>query len=180
VVKGKAIKTVLQQGLEKGKIGAGAVALEKATDVLDSTILNTAEGAAIGWLASGGNPLGAIGGGLVGFLLADGERIMPCDMVAIPAYQYSMVLSGKEPTFQLFIKEGELVTPVIPTDMMMSEAVVDSVQMATATAPKKRSKWNKYTANKKNQIFFKSGKKKGLLNLKAMGVAYRKANKKKR
>lgn len=43
----------------------------------------------------------------------------------------------------------------------------------TAT-PRRVSKWNKYVRNKKNQIKFKSGAKKGLLNLKAMARAYKK------
>ena len=43
-----------------------------------------------------------------------------------------------------------------------------------------KSAWQKYMANKKTQIKFKSGKRKGRLDLKKMGVAFRKANKKKR
>lgn len=41
---------------------------------------------------------------------------------------------------------------------------------------KKRAKsaWNKYVANPKNQIKWKTGAKKGLLNLKAMSKAYKK------
>jgi len=45
--------------------------------------------------------------------------------------------------------------------------------------PKRRnlSKWQKYMKQKKNQIKYKSGEKKGRLNLKMMGRAYRKKNK---
>ncbi len=121
---------------EAAKIGGAAVALERATDVLDSKLINTIEGGLIGWAATGGNPLGAVGGGLMGFILADGERIMPVDMVAIPAYQYGMVLQGKEPTFQIYIKEGELVTPIMPTDMMISEAIIE----APINTPTKRKR----------------------------------------
>ena len=39
---------------------------------------------------------------------------------------------------------------------------------------RKKSAWQKYVANKRNQIKYKSGKRKGMLNLKAMGVQYRK------
>ncbi len=42
-----------------------------------------------------------------------------------------------------------------------------------------KSAWQKYMGNKKNQIKFKSGKKKGRLDLKKMGVAFRKANRSK-
>lgn len=43
---------------------------------------------------------------------------------------------------------------------------------------RKLSKWQRYMKVKANQIRFKSGKRKGMLNLKAMGVRYRKGNKK--
>ena len=39
---------------------------------------------------------------------------------------------------------------------------------------KKKSAWQSYMAVKKNQIKYKSGAKRGRLNLKAMGRAYRK------
>lgn len=41
-----------------------------------------------------------------------------------------------------------------------------------------KSSWQKYMANKKTQIKFKSGKRKGRLDLKKMGVAFRRAQKK--
>lgn len=41
-----------------------------------------------------------------------------------------------------------------------------------------KSAWQKYMGQKKNQIKFKSGKKKGRLDLKKMGVAFRKTQKK--
>jgi hypothetical protein len=120
-----------------------------------------------------GGTLGAIGG----FILGDQETVFPRDMIAIPAYQ-AYLLNGT-PAFQIYIKEGEVLTQVIPTDAMEASTAVD-VQADTPTAKPKRkpSKWNKYCGKKSNQIRFKSGKKKGLLNLKAMGVQYRKMNKK--
>ena len=42
---------------------------------------------------------------------------------------------------------------------------------------RKKSKWQMYMKQKKNQIKYKSGDKKGRLNLKKMGVAYRKMKK---
>ena len=41
-----------------------------------------------------------------------------------------------------------------------------------------KSAWQKYLGQKKNQIKFKSGKRKGQLDLKRMGVAYRRMQKK--
>lgn len=43
---------------------------------------------------------------------------------------------------------------------------------------KASSAWHRYMKNKKTQIKFKSGKRKGRLDLKRMGVAFRKAQKK--
>ena len=41
----------------------------------------------------------------------------------------------------------------------------------------KRSSWHKYMKNKKNQIKFKRGPKKGLLDMKTMSKNYRKSKK---
>jgi len=186
--KGKALKKggqIIAKGLRKAgktdigrkaKLGAGAVATERATDVLDNPYISAAEGAVIGG-AVGGVP-GAIAGGLIGFVLADGERITPIDMIAIPAYQYSGMLQGREPTFQIFIKEGELIAPVKPTDFMESSQIVSTVQAAGTTKKRSLNSWQKYLKGKKNQIKFKSGKNKGKLNLKAMSKAFKKGRKK--
>ena len=169
----KGVKSALKKAGGKAKLGAGAVAAEKAVDVLDNPLLSAAEGAVIG-AAVGGVP-GAIAGGLIGFVLADGERITPIDMIAIPAYQYSAMLQGREPTFQVFIKEGECIKPVIATDFQMAGQVVlqETGNDHGGKRKRKLSKWQRYIKVKKNQIKFKNGK----LNLKAMGRAYRKANK---
>lgn len=171
----KGVRGAIKQAGGKAKLGAGAVLAEKAVDVVDNPYISAAEGAIIGG-AVGGVP-GAIAGGLIGFVLADGERIMPVDMIAIPAYQYSMVLQGKEPTFQIYIKEGELVAPVLPTDMMMAQATVDTVQGSLTPPKRKLNAWQRYLKQKKNHIKYKSGKKKGQLNLKAMSKAFKRGRK---
>ena len=48
---------------------------------------------------------------------------------------------------------------------------------AVRTKPRKKSAWQKYMGQKKNQIKFKSGPKKGRLDLKRMGRAFRKSRK---
>jgi len=180
MVKGKIAKSGVKGAIKraggKAKLGGGAVLAEKAVDVIDNPYISAAEGAIIGG-AVGGVP-GAIAGGIIGFVLADGERITPCDMIAIPAYQYSAMLAGREPTFQIFIKEGELIAPVLPTDTMESLAVVNAVQGTTMAPKRKLSAWQRYMKVEKNKIRFKSGKKKGQLNLKSMGVQYRKGRRK--
>ncbi len=172
----KGVKSAIKRAGGKAKLGGGAVLAEKAVDVIDNPYISAAEGAIIGG-AVGGVP-GAIAGGLIGFVLADGERIVPVDMIAIPAYQYSMVLQGKEPTFQIYIKEGELIAPVLPTDMMMSQAVVEDVASIAAKPKRKLNSWQRYIKNKKNHVKYKSGKNKGKLNLKAMSKAFKKGRKK--
>ena len=171
----KGVKGAIKQAGGKAKLGGGAVLAEKAVDVVDNPYLSAAEGALIGG-AVGGVP-GAIAGGLIGFVLADGERVTPVDMIAIPAYQYSAMLQGREPTFQIFIKEGELIAPVKPTDFMESSAIVENVAMTLAKPKRKLNGWQKYIKQKKNHIKFKSGKNKGKLNLKAMSKAFKRGKK---
>mgnify|MGYP003635539407 CR=1 FL=1 len=180
MVKGKlgkeALKKLSRTKFAKGAgIAGGARAAEEAvSNPYAQAALGAVEGAALG---SALGPLGAAGGavagGLLGFVLADGERIVPVDMIAIPAYQYSAMLQGREPTFQVFIKEGECIKPVIPTDFQVAGAVVMAEDVVAAKPKRKLSKWQRYIKVKKNQIKFKNGK----LDLKRMGRAYRKANK---
>lgn len=177
---GKALKKVLET---RGGKGAAAVTALQVAEELENPYVSAAigavEGAAVG-SAFGpvGAAVGGAAGGLLGFVLADGERIVPIDMIAIPAYQYGPMLQGREPTFQLYIKEGEVIQPVIPTDAQVAGmAVLDDGYVAPtgpAKKPRKLSAWNRYVKNKKNHIKFKNGK----LNLKKMGVAFRKGRKK--
>ena len=139
MVKGKVGKEALKK-LSRTKFakGAGIAGGARATEELVSNPyaqagLGALEGAALG---SALGPLGAAGGavagGLLGFVLADGERIVPVDMIAVPAYQYSAMLQGREPTFQIFIKEGECIKPVIPTDYQIAGEVVLAEEMVSA------------------------------------------------
>lgn len=112
-----------------------------------------------------GRVVGGALGGISGFILGDETLVFPVDMVAIPAYQAYM-LSGT-PAFQIYIKEGEVLTQVQETDAQEAE---ESLDMAPEPKKKKQrlSKWNRYVKNKKNHIKFKSGPKKGKLNLEKM------------
>tara|TARA_R100000329_G_C7613037_1_gene217609 strand:- start:1415 stop:1984 length:570 start_codon:yes stop_codon:yes gene_type:complete len=175
LAKGK-VATEALEALSKTKFARGAgivsgakVAEEAVDNPYAQAAIGAAEGAALGaalgpWGAAGG----AVAGGLLGFVLADGERIVPIDMIAIPAYQYSLMLQGKEPTFQVYIKEGEVIMPVMPTDAQVAGALVLDETPMPRSKPRKLSKWNKYVKNKKNHIYYKSGKNKGKLNLSAM------------
>lgn len=125
-----------------------------------------------------GSVMGATLGSIGGFILGDQETVFPIDMIAIPAYQ-AYLLNG-QPSFTIYIKEGEVLTQVQSTDAMQANALLGKEDTPVPIVKKKRklSAWNKYCARESNQIKYKSGKKKGLLNLKAMGVQYRKGNKK--
>lgn len=152
-----------------GAVVAGAELLE------DNPYVSAAEGAALGFAVAG--PVGAAAGGLVGWFMADGNRIAPCDLVAIPAYEVALLRQGMAPSFQIFIKEGELISPILPTDAMRNAEALESVEEAVMKPKRKKSAWQRYMGVKKNQIKFKSGKKKGQLNLKAMGLKFRKGKK---
>ncbi|GAI73868.1 unnamed protein product, partial [marine sediment metagenome] len=74
-----------------------------------------------------------------GFILGDQETVFPIDMIAIPAYQ-AYLLSGT-PAFQIYIKEGEVLTQVMPTDAMEA---VEAVKELSPSKPKKKRKKSKY------------------------------------
>jgi len=183
MVASKIAKKGAVKGLKKAagttwarKAGVSGAAVAVAEELEDNPYVSAAEGAALGFAIAG--PVGAAAGGLVGWFMADGERIAPCDLVAIPAYEVALLRQGMAPSFQIFIKEGELIAPILPTDAMRNAEALESVAEVVAAPKRKLSKWQRYMKVKKNQIKFKSGKKKGQLNLKAMGVQYRKGAKK--
>ena len=181
MVKGKIVRKALRKA-SKTKVARGAgiaggarAAEEVVSNPYAQAGLGAVEGAALGAaLGPAGAVGGALAGGLLGFVLADGERIVPIDMIAVPAYQYGPMLQGREPTFQIYIKEGEVIMPVMKTDMQVAGELVMSDSLNSA-GPKKRklSAWNKYVRNKKNHIKLKNGK----LNLKKMAVQFRKGRK---
>jgi len=124
-----------------------------------------------------GGAIGAGLGGVTGLIIGDNTTVFPVDMVAIPAYQAYMITSN--PSFSVYIKAGETLVPTGGNVLDMSENmdIEAAAEMSEPQKKRKKSKWNIYTSKKQNQIRFKSGKNKGLLNLKKMGVAYRKLNK---
>lgn len=167
--KGKVASSAIKKGIQGAKIGAGAAVAEKAIDVLDSKALSAAEGAFIGGAAGSalgplGTAGGALGGGAIGWFLADNNTVFPVDMVCIPAYQ-AYLIQG-QPAFTIYARAGET---IVPTGGNVQD-VQQVVQPMTSPGKKrvKLSKWNRYVKNKKNHIRHKSGPNKGKLNLKAM------------
>jgi len=152
---------------------------ESAKSKVETATALAGLGGAIGSVfGPAGGAIGAGLGGVTGLIIGDDKTVFPTDMVAIPVYQ-AYLLQGS-PSFSVYIKAGETLVPTggnvaDMTENMNVEAVSQSIE---APKKRKRSKWNIYTSKKKNQIRFKSGKNKGLLNLKAMAKAYRKGRKK--
>jgi len=124
-----------------------------------------------------GGAIGAGLGGITGLIIGDDTTVFPIDMVAIPAYQAYMIQAN--PALTVYIKAGETLVPTGGNVLDMSENmdIEAAAEMSEPKKKRKRSKWNIYAGKKANQIKFKSGKKKGLLNLKAMAKAYRKTQK---
>lgn len=151
---------------------------ERAKSKVATATALTGIGAGIGAV---GGPIGAaIGGGigaLTGLIIGDESTVLPIDVVAIPAYQAYMIQGT--PAIQYYIKAGETILATGGNVDDVEEGIAENVALQSlivpeSTKPRARSRWNEYTANPRNQIKYKSGKKKGLLNLKAMGVQYRK------
>ncbi len=81
---------------------------------------------------------------LTGLLIADEKVVVPMDMVAIPAYQ--AYLLKEQPSFSVYIKEGEVITQVQPTDAMVTEAIVDAEPTPSAQTKPKRKRKSPYKA----------------------------------
>lgn len=89
-----------------------------------------------------GGALGGTLGGISGFILGDREIVFPVDMIAIPAFQaYLIDKSRGGPEFMIYIKEGEVLNQVIPTDAMEAEET-----LSEPLKPSKTRKKSKYHA----------------------------------
>lgn len=122
-----------------------------------------------------GGPVGAAAGAVTGLIIGDHTTVFPMDMVAIPAYQAYMITGT--PAFQIYIKEGEVLTQVQPTDAEEATAILEA-----KPAKKKRRKKNPWVAfNKKFKFRDKrkreSSKEYFRLRQKAARIAYNKMKK---
>ena len=127
----------------------------------------TALGALGGSIAG---PIGAGVGAITGLIIGDDKTVFPIDMVAIPAYQ-AYLINGS-PAFTVYIKAGETLVPTGGNVLDMQENMdIETAPMTQKPKKRKLSAWNKYVKKKSNQIRFKSGPKKGKLDLKKMAKA---------
>lgn len=140
---------------------------EQRDERLRDRVSNARKGAKMGGTLGSvvpvaGNLVGTTLGAISGFILGDQETVFPVDMVAIPAYQAYMIQGT--PSFQIYIKEGEVLTQVIPTDAMeATEAVLSTpVKTSKAKGTRKPSKYNlaysKHFEKVKGNYKLKSGK----------------------
>ena len=91
-------------------------------------------------LGPAGSVTGAALGAIGGFILGDREMVFPVDMIAIPAYQAYLIQGS--PAFQIYIKEGEMLTQVIPTDAMQAEAAIEAPMIKKK---RKANPWIKFS-----------------------------------
>jgi len=130
--KSKAIKPVLKNPtVQKLIAGAGASIVD---EILDNRYINAAEGALVG--SAVGGPVGAVGGGLAGWFLADQNTVLPVDMIAIPAYQASMIQGN--PAFQIYMRAGESIVPTGGNVRDVQEAVLNQSMDMKPTTVKRR------------------------------------------
>jgi hypothetical protein len=131
----------------------------KAT--LSSSLAGT--GAAIGAIAGGpvGATIGGTIGALTGLIVADQPTLLQTDYVCIPAYEYSAVLMGKNPSHTILAKEGEVIMPVQPTEAMESEEVLETVMPTVAAKRRRPSKYNRAYAKAFKEVAPRYKKKGG-------------------
>lgn len=165
--KGKAVKALIKnpkvrKQLDRAKLGGAAVLAENAVDIIDSPMLNAAQGAALGF-AVGGLPGSIVGGGL-GYLIGDQYITFPMPMIAIPAHE-SHLLNGS-PSMQVYIRAGETLVPTGGNVEDMNLGVAQAAALeAESVAPKPRKKTTAYQrkykkafASVKNKYKLKNGK----------------------
>jgi hypothetical protein len=116
-----------------------------AEERIGERVANAKRGAKLGGKVGsivplGGTAIGTALGAISGFILGDQETVFPIDMVAIPAYQAFMIQGT--PAFQIYIKEGEVLTQVIPTDAMEAVEAVSNDSVPGAKKKRKKSKYH--------------------------------------
>jgi hypothetical protein len=169
VPKGKAVKALIKnpkvrKQLDRAKLGGAAVLAEKGIDIVDNPILNTAQGAAIGF-GVGGVPGAIVGGGL-GYLIGDQYITFPMPMIAIPAHE-SHLLNGS-PSMQVYIRAGETLVPTggnvqdMNLGVAQAEALENENSITSVTNKKKptayQRKYKKAFAKVKPKHMNKNGK----------------------
>ncbi len=92
--------------------------------------------------AFAGGPAGAAVGGLVGLIVGDQPIILQMDYIAVPAFEFSAMLTGQMPSHQILLKEGEVIAQVQPTEAQETEAIIE--KKTKRKRKRKLSGWNKF------------------------------------
>ncbi len=95
--------------------------------------------------AYAGGPIGAGIGGLIGLIVGDEPMILQMNYIAIPAYEFSAVQAGKEPSHRILLKEGEVIRQVQPTEAQETAMVLEDSK-PRRKVKRKKSAWNKFVA----------------------------------
>lgn len=161
----KAVKGAIKS--PAGKKFLAGVGASVVDEVLDNPVVSAAEGAVLGFAVGG--PIGAAGGGIAGWYLADTTTVMPVDMIAIPAYQAYMIQGN--PAFEIFIRAGETI--------VATGGNVQDVQEVVQSMPTK-SKSKRKKGGGLPRKYAKMGFKKGWAAYKKTAAYKKKAAKKKK
>jgi len=123
-------------------------------------------------------PLGAGIGAGIGLIIGDREIVFPIDMIAIPAFEAYKIQGS--PSFQIFIKEGEVLNQVQLTDAQEAEATVESIvgRDTMSTPKKKKTAYQRRYSKAFNQIKSKHKMKSGKWKKDGFKKAVKEAHKK--
>lgn len=141
---------------------------QKEADAEAKRKLALALGGAGATLGAPFGPLGSLIGGsaglITGLIVADETTVLPIDMIAVPAAEFSAVLMGIPPSLRVYMKAGETIQPTGPN-------VVGKKKRSKTKGDKLQSKALKL-ANQKLRL--KNGKlKKGKTQSDVMKLAQR-------
>ena len=161
----KAVKGAIKS--PAGKKFLAGVGASVVDEIIDNPVVSAAEGAVLGFAVGG--PIGAAGGGIAGWYLADTTTVMPVDMIAIPAYQAYMIQGN--PAFEIFIRAGETI--------VATGGNVQDVQQVVQSMPTK-SKARRKKGGGLPRKYAKMGFKKGWVAYKKTAAYKKKAAKKKK
>ena len=128
----KAVKGAIKS--PAGKKFLAGVGASVVDEVLDNPVVSAAEGAVLGFAVGG--PIGAAGGGIAGWYLADSNTVVPVDMIAIPAYQAYMIQGN--PAFEIFIRSGETIVPTGGEVRDMEQAAFEAKAISDGIARMKK------------------------------------------
>lgn len=95
--------------------------------------------AGVGMMAGG--PAGAAIGGLIGLIVGDQPIVLQMDYIAVPAYEFSAVLQGQEPSHRILLKEGEVVAQVQPSEAQETEEILKD---SKKKKKRKLNSWQKF------------------------------------